>query len=100
MATLATAGTPTWRFGGRIDVSAQALQVADVRSVVITPVVQDEESGEYVREVRIFGGDPGPVPPILNSDIQPPGVGNLLLTLRLTSATRRRIGIAIPELEF
>jgi len=81
-----------------IDVTQQALTLSDVKGVVITGVAQDE-SGEYVRELRIFGGDVL-TPPILPVDAPPPGQGRLLLTVRLRSANRSRIQIAVPSLEF
>lgn len=83
-----------------IELTQQALTLADVRSVVVTEVAQDGESGEFVRELRVFGGDPTPIPPITDMDAVVPGQGHLLITLRLRSADRRRIRISVPPLEF
>lgn len=83
-----------------IELTQQALTLSDVSSVVVTPVVQDEATGEYVRELRIFGGDGEPVAPIQGIDAPAPGQGRLLVTLRLTTTDRARIAISVPSSEF
>jgi len=83
-----------------IQFTSQAITLTDVRGVVVTDVVQDQDNGEYVREIRIFGGDNVPVPPIQNTDAPLQGQGHLLVTLRLKTADRRKIFISIPSLEF
>lgn len=83
-----------------INVTSQSLTLTDVRAVVVTEVAQEPESGDYVRELRVFGGDPTPIPPITGIDTPQPDQGRLLVTLRLRSADRRRIRISVPAMEF
>lgn len=82
-----------------IEWTQQSLSVSDVRSIVVTTIEQDDKTGEYVRELRIFGVDDGPEPPILNIDQQPPGQ-KLLVTLRLKTTSRDRVSISVPSLSF
>lgn len=77
----------------------QSLTVSDVKEVIVTDVAQDRETGQYIREVRIFGGDDQPEPPILDIN-QEPAKGRLLVTLRLTTQSRERIHIVVPSLFF
>lgn len=81
-----------------IDVTQQSMTLTNVRSVVVTEVAQDKDSGDYVRELRIFGGDTI-TPPIQGIDA-PSQTYPLLITLRLRSADRRRIAISVPAMEF
>lgn len=83
-----------------IEWTQQSLTLSDVKSVVVTAVAQDPESGEYVRELRIFGGDNQPIPPIQDIDAPPAAQGHLLVTLRLRTRDRQRIQISVPSLEF
>lgn len=83
-----------------IDLTQQSFTLSDVRTVVVTEVAQDQESGDYVRELRIFGGDSAPEPPITGIDTPPTQQGRLMMTLRLRSADRRRIQISVPAMEF
>lgn len=85
---------------GNINVIQQSLTLTDVRAVVVTEVAQEQGGGDYVRELRIFGGDLTPIPPITDIDAAPQGQGRLLVTLRLKSADRQRIRISVPAMEF
>lgn len=83
-----------------IQLTQSALTLTDVRSITVTEVAQDQTTGEYVRELRIFGGDSEPTPPITGIDQPPSAQGRLLLTIRLITSNRNRIQIAVPSLEF
>jgi hypothetical protein len=74
----------------------QTLTVGDVASVVVTPLVRDEDSGLFVRELRIFAGDDGQTSPL----DPPSGSAPIAITLRLTSPNRAALHIAVPPSEF
>lgn len=76
------------------------MTLSDVKDIVVTDVAQDRETGDYIREVRIFGGDDQPVPPITDIDSPPAGKGRLLVTLRLKTRSREGIHITVPSLVF
>jgi hypothetical protein len=59
----------------------QALLVTDVEDVLVTEIVED--TGLYVREIRVLGEDDKP-----------------LLTVRLSSETAEKIRFTTPELSF
>lgn len=82
-----------------IIITQQSLSLSGVRSVVVTPVAQDGESGEYVRELRIFADAATAASPIPEEGA-PPDKGRLVVTLRLQSTDRTRIAISVPSTEF
>jgi hypothetical protein len=70
-------------------VSALALMAArmecnPVGSVYVTPIVQDQSIGDYVREIRIFSAPAGGAEP------------ELLLAVRLHGLTAKQLEIATP----
>jgi hypothetical protein len=65
----------------------QAVDVGDVTSIVVTDIAQDQESGEYVREIRIFAGEIDTA-------------GPLAITVRLRSQSRSKLHVAVPSLQF
>ena len=75
----------------------QSLTVGDVTTIAVTPVVRDEETGLFVRELRIFTTDadrPSPLDPAA----PPPEA--IAVTLRIVSASRASLHIAVPASEF
>jgi hypothetical protein len=75
----------------------QSLTVGDVTTIAVTPVVRDEETGLFVRELRIFTTDadrPSPLDPTA----PPPEA--IAVTLRIVSASRASLHIAVPASEF
>jgi hypothetical protein len=74
----------------------QSLTVGDVTNIVVTPLVRDEDTGEFVRELRIFAGDGGQTSPL----DPPSGSAPITITLRLTSPNRAALHIAVPPSEF
>jgi hypothetical protein len=75
----------------------QSLTVGDVTNIVVTPLVRDDNSGLFVRELRIFATDAEPTSPL---DPALPPQEALAITLRLTSANRAALHIAVPPSEF
>lgn len=76
----------------------QSLTVGDVTNIVVTPLVRDEETGLFVRELRIFTTDadrPSPLDPTA-----PPPPEAIAVTLRIVSASRASLHIAVPASEF
>lgn len=74
----------------------QSLTVGDVTNIVVTPLVRDEDTGLFVRELRIFTTDadrPSPLDPTA-----PPEA--IAVTLRIVSASRAALHIAVPASEF
>jgi voltage-gated potassium channel Kch len=71
-----------------IETRAQTLFVDGITSVSITDIQQDDDSGLYIREVRIFGTPTvgGPAPQVL--------------VLRLGAVQRTSIAIVSPESNF
>jgi hypothetical protein len=74
----------------------QSLTVGDVTTIAVTPVVRDETSGLFVRELRIFTIDAERTSPL---DAQPPPEA-IAVTLRLVSANRASLHLAVPASEF
>ena len=75
----------------------QSLTVGDVTTIAVTPVVRDEDTGLFVRELRIFTTDaerPSPLDPA----VPPPET--IAVTLRIVSASRAALHIAVPASEF
>jgi len=70
----------------------QALDISDVKNIVVTEAVQDTDTGEYVREIRIFQAREGTA--------EESEAMSSVLTVRLRSAVKKQIKIAVPELEF
>jgi hypothetical protein len=84
-----------------IEWTQQALTLSDVKNIVVTPVARDDESGEFIRELRIFGGDDAVTAPIQGIDeFASDQKGHLLVTLRLKTKNRQTIHITAPSLEF
>ena len=81
-----------------IEVMQQAFQVTELRRILITEIVQDGESGEYVREIRIFE-EPTTGPKVMGEETTE-GDGRWLITLRLRSRERSNLHISVPSLEF
>jgi hypothetical protein len=78
--------------------TAQAINISDVNSVVITEIAVDEETGDYVREIRIFGEvEHADKMPDINQTATP---APLLLSLRVSSQSRNKIHISVPASEF
>jgi hypothetical protein len=76
----------------------QSLKVGDVTTIVVTPVVREEPSGQFVRELRIFAADVN----VPTSPLEParPGPEVIAVTLRLVSDNRESLHIAVPASEF
>jgi hypothetical protein len=74
----------------------QSLTVGDVTTIAVTPVVRDETTGLFVRELRIFTIDAERASPL---DAQPPPEA-IAVTLRLVSANRPSLHLAVPASEF
>jgi hypothetical protein len=63
---------------------ASSLEINPIGSVVITPIVQDQQVGDYVRELRIFSA-------------QSAGAEQLpILTVRMHALTIKALEIATP----
>jgi hypothetical protein len=60
----------------------QETQVDGVGSIVVTDIVQDQTTSQYVREIRLFDGTGGS--------------GNLIFTLRMTAPTNVPLEINVP----
>jgi hypothetical protein len=75
----------------------QTLAAADVTNILVTPLVRDESTGLFVRELRIFTTEAEPISPL---DPAVPPQEALAVTLRLTSANRAALHIAVPPSEF
>jgi hypothetical protein len=72
-----------------ISTLAQSVLIDDITDVVTTAIVQDLDTGKYVREVRIFG--------------TPSGVGvpkPQVYVLRLLATERSSLEITVPESAF
>ncbi len=76
----------------------QSLTVGDVTSIVVTPVVRDEVTGRFVRELRVFAAEVKPISPL--DDVGQPQPQALAVTLRLLSDSRDSLHIAVPASEF
>jgi hypothetical protein len=74
----------------------QSLTVGDVTTIAVTPVVRDETTGLFVRELRIFTIDAERTSPL---DATPPPEA-IAVTLRLVSANRASLHLAVPASEF
>jgi len=75
----------------------QSLTVGDVTNIVVTPLVRDEDTGLFVRELRIFTTDaerPSSLDPAM------PLPEAIAVTLRIVSASRASLHIAVPASEF
>ena len=75
----------------------QSLTVGDVTTIAVTPIVRDEDTGLFVRELRIFTTDAEPTSP-LDPALPPPET--IAVTLRIVSASRASLHIAVPASEF
>lgn len=77
----------------------QSLKVGDVTTIAVTPVVREEPSGLFVRELRIFAADVNATP---TSPLDPaqPRPETIAVTLRLVSDNRESLHIAVPASEF
>ena len=76
----------------------QSLTVGDVTNIVVTPLVRDEDTGLFVRELRIFTTD-AERPSSLDPTAPPPPEA-IAVTLRIVSASRASLHIAVPASEF
>lgn len=72
-----------------ISTLAQTVGVDGVGDIVVTTIEQDPDSGDYVREIRIFG-----LPTVAGAN-KP-----LVLTLRLRDSDRAAIAITVPSSDF
>ena len=77
----------------------QSLTVGDVTTIAVTPVVRDEDTGLFVRELRIFTIDAERTSPLVDTPALPPPE-TIAVTLRLVSANRASLHIAVPASEF
>jgi hypothetical protein len=76
----------------------QSLTVGDVTTIAVTPVVRDEDTGLFVRELRIFTTDAERPSPLDTPALPPPET--IAVTLRIVSASRAALHIAVPASEF
>jgi hypothetical protein len=76
----------------------QSLTVGDVTNIVVTPLVRDEDTGLFVRELRIFTIDAERSSPLNTPALPPPET--IAVTLRIVSASRASLHIAVPASEF
>lgn len=81
-----------------IEVKQQAIEITELHRILITEIVQDQESGEYVREIRVFE-EPTTGPPVMGDETSRDD-GRWLITLRLRSRERSNLHISVPSLEF
>lgn len=65
----------------------QTIAITDVEDVIVTPAILDEDSGDYVREVRILVAGPGETTPEI-------------FVLRISADTRPKLDITAPVQEF
>jgi hypothetical protein len=77
----------------------QSLTVGDVTNIVVTPLVRDEDTGLFVRELRIFTIDAERTSPLTDLPALP-APETIAVTLRLVSASRASLHIAVPASEF
>ena len=67
----------------------ETVLVTEVVDVVVTPVVQNENTGLFLREVRLFGTPS-------EGELTPP----LVFTLRMEAADPVQLNITLPVLEY
>lgn len=65
-------------------VMASRMEVSPVGQIVVTPIVQDTNFGDYIREIRIFSLPAGGAEP------------ELLLSVRLHALTVKQLEIMTP----
>jgi len=65
------------------------IEVAGVGDVIVTPVEQDTEAGDYVRDLRIFAV------PLIEGQ-----TGEMVLQIRLRAETQERLRVVAPQAEF
>ena len=70
-----------------VSVLTQAVIVDQITAVVITDIVQDPDTAEFVREIRAYAG--------LGSTDAPP-----TFVLRLTSTVQNNIELTAPAVQF
>jgi len=70
-----------------VELQQQLLQITEVGSVIVTDIVQDEDAGDYVRDLRIFGVPIGDTAP-------------LLVQLRIRSTSRQKLELSAPVQSF
>lgn len=76
-----------------VETTQQSIEIGEVKSITVTEVAQDTETGEYVREIRVFRAR-GSASDETESQMQ-------VLSVRLRSPTRKQVHIVVPEgLEF
>lgn len=63
---------------------ATAMECNPVGSVMVTPIVQDQQIGDYVREIRIFSAPAGNAEPVM------------VLSVRLHALTIKQLEIMTP----
>ena len=80
-----------------LSISQQSLTVGDVTTIAVTPVVRDESSGLFVRELRVFAAVEELTSPL---DPAAPPAEAITVTLRLVSVSRASLHIAVPASEF
>jgi len=71
-----------------VSVLTQAVIVDSVMQTVITDIVQDPDTAEFVREIRVYAG-------VGSTTDQPP-----TFTLRLTSTVQANIELTAPAVQF
>ena len=67
-----------------LQVLATAMECNPVGQVVITPIVQDQVIGDYVRDIRVFSAQSATAEPIL------------VLSVRLHALTIKALEVATP----
>lgn len=68
---------------------AATVRVDEVGDVVITPIAQEEETGLYVREVRVF-----------DTLLEGQATAPLVYTLRLVADDPLKIAMTTPALDY
>jgi hypothetical protein len=69
-----------------IETLSQKIELAGVGDIVVTEIEQDEDVGDFVREIRFYSG--------------PVGEGLEIFVLRLRSAGREKLQISSPAVDF
>jgi len=71
-----------------VQVMAMKMECNPVGSISVTPIIQDLNIGDYIRDIRIFSAPAGSAEP------------ELLLSVRLHALTAKQLEIASPATAF
>ena len=69
-----------------IETISQKIELTGVGDIVVTEIEQDQDVGDFVREIRLYGGRAGE--------------GLEIFALRLRSAGRETLQISSPAVDF